>query len=57
MCVSIALPTFNRSLLLPQTIPALAHRQSAPDLDYDVIFVSRSSSDGNTLVEQLGAQI
>jgi glycosyltransferase involved in cell wall biosynthesis len=45
MRLSIVIPTFNRSLLLPQTIPALAHQQTTPDLTYEVIFVSNGSSD------------
>ena len=47
MRVSIVIPTFNRSLLLPQTIRALASQQTAPDLDYEVIFVSNGSSDNS----------
>jgi hypothetical protein len=57
MHVLIVIPTFNHSRLLPQTIPALALHQSTRGFDHDVIFilVTRSSSDGNKLLEQRGA--
>lgn len=50
MRVSIVIPTFNRSRLLPQTIPALAHQQTTPDLTYEVIFVSNGSSDNSDAI-------
>ncbi len=50
MHVSIVIPTFNRSLLLPQTISALAHQQTTPDLTYEVIFVSNGSSDNSDAI-------
>jgi len=45
MHVSIVIPTFNRSRLLPATIRALTSQQSG-DFTYEVIFVSNGSSDG-----------
>jgi glycosyltransferase involved in cell wall biosynthesis len=50
MRVSVVIPTFNRSGLLRQTVPALAHQQITPDLAYEVIFVSNGSTDDTELV-------
>jgi glycosyltransferase involved in cell wall biosynthesis len=52
MRVSIVIPTFNRSLLLPLTIPALANQRTTPDLDYEVIFVSNGSTDNSGVILQ-----
>jgi glycosyltransferase involved in cell wall biosynthesis len=52
MRVSIVIPTFNRSYLLPQTISALANQQTTPDLAYEVIFVSNGSSDNSDVMLQ-----
>lgn len=52
MRVSIVIPTFNRSLLLPRTIPALANQQTSPDLQYEVIFVSNGSTDNSGTILQ-----
>src|SRR5450432_682162 len=53
MRVTIVIPTFNRSRLLPQTIPALANQQTSSDLEYEVIFVSNGSSDNTESIIQL----
>ena len=45
MHLSIVIPTYNRSRLLPQTIPALAHQVTADGITYEVIFVSNGSTD------------
>ncbi|MGH9785876.1 MAG: glycosyltransferase family 2 protein, partial [Terriglobia bacterium] len=45
MHISVVIPTFNRSGLLVQTIPAYVNQRSAPDLTYEVIFVSNGSTD------------
>lgn len=46
MKISIVIPTFNRTKLLRETIPALANQKTASDVDYEVIFVSNGSTDG-----------
>lgn len=50
MRISIVIPTFNRSQLLPRTIPALANQQTTPGLNYEVIFVSSGSTDTSGLI-------
>jgi glycosyltransferase involved in cell wall biosynthesis len=52
MRVSIVVPTFNRSGLLHQTVPALANQQTIPGLTYEVIFVSNGSTDDTADVLQ-----
>jgi glycosyltransferase involved in cell wall biosynthesis len=52
MRVSIVIPTFNRSLLLPRTIPALANQKVTPELEYEVIFVSNGSTDNSGVILQ-----
>jgi len=45
--LSIVIPTFNRSRLLPLTIPALARQRVGAGVTYEVIFVSNGSTDGS----------
>ena len=52
MRISIVIPTFNRAALLPQTIPALASQHTAPDISYEVIFVSNGSTDNSEAILQ-----
>jgi glycosyltransferase involved in cell wall biosynthesis len=45
MLISVIIPTYNRSELLPRTLPALAAQQLDADLDYEVVFVDDGSTD------------
>jgi glycosyltransferase involved in cell wall biosynthesis len=55
--VSIVIPTYNRSSLLPRTLPALARQQTAGSLRYEVLFVDDGSTDGSrALIERAGAE-
>jgi glycosyltransferase involved in cell wall biosynthesis len=57
MLLSIVIPTYNRSRLLTQTIPALANQLTVEGLTYEVIFVSNGSTDrSEKLLEQAAAQ-
>ena len=47
---SVVIPTFNRSGLLVQTVPALLHQKTGEDVTYEVIFVNNGSSDGTEAV-------
>src|SRR5579863_1580931 len=47
MHLSIVIPTFNRSRLLVETIPALANQLTSDGITYEVIFVSNGSTDSS----------
>lgn len=49
MHLSIVIPTFNRSSLLPRTIPSLANQQGG-DFTYEVIFISNGSTDNSDAI-------
>jgi glycosyltransferase involved in cell wall biosynthesis len=53
--VSIVIPTYNRSSLLPRTLPALARQQTAGLLRYEVLFVDDGSTDGSRAVIERAA--
>lgn len=44
--LSVVIPTFNRTKLLRDTIPALANQRVDADVEYEVIYVSNGSTDG-----------
>lgn len=50
MFISVVIPTFNRSRLLRQTLPALTSQTLADGLRYEVIFVSDGSTDDTEAV-------
>jgi glycosyltransferase involved in cell wall biosynthesis len=52
MYLSIVIPTFNRSRLLPATIPALANQRTSTGVEYEVIFVNNGSTDGSEALLQ-----
>lgn len=50
MQISLVIPTFNRSALLPDTIPALMNQQTSEEISYEAIFVSNGSSDETDVI-------
>jgi glycosyltransferase involved in cell wall biosynthesis len=50
--LSFVIPTYNRSRLLPETIPALAGLKTAEGIAYEVIFVDNGSTDSSPAILQ-----